>query len=125
MWLIAQNPKTEHNLSYPLEGTKSGDTIIKWVTSIAYDCNFLVSNASNTIGKPIVTEDDMSRLREEYSFYRPEKIITFGRVAERTISELGWEYFKMPHPSGLNRKLNNRHYVDKMIQDMVTYIRSI
>jgi hypothetical protein len=38
------------------------------------------------------------------------KIIALGPFVSKTLNKLGIEHFTLPHPSPLNRKLNNRDY---------------
>ena len=37
------------------------------------------------------------------------------------LSKIGVEHFKLPHPSGLNRKLNDKKYVNKVLKECYEY----
>ena len=52
------------------------------------------------------------------------KIIALGKTASKALSMLDIEHFAAPHPSGLNRQLNNKDYVAEMIQQLTLYIES-
>lgn len=40
----------------------------------------------------------------------PIKVIALGGFASQVLHKLGVEHFKLPHPSGRNRLLNDRNY---------------
>lgn len=52
----------------------------------------------------------------------PDKIVALGKTAERALQMLGIEHFAMPHPSGLNRKLNDPEYVAEKINGLREYL---
>jgi uracil-DNA glycosylase len=52
----------------------------------------------------------------------PYKIVALGQSASKAVSMLGLAHFPAPHPSGLNRKLNDKEYVEKMVRELRAYI---
>ena len=51
------------------------------------------------------------------------KVIVLGNFAEGAAMQLGIKnYFKIPHPSGLNRLLNDKEYVRNMLLRCREYI---
>lgn len=53
----------------------------------------------------------------------PDKVIALGRTAEKALKMLGIEHFAMPHPSGLNRKLNDPVYVAEKLKGLSDYLK--
>jgi hypothetical protein len=52
-----------------------------------------------------------------------DRVIALGNVASSCLHKLGIEHFKMPHPSGRNRLLNDREYELAMIERCREYLR--
>lgn len=53
----------------------------------------------------------------------PDKIIALGRTAESALKMLGIEHYPMPHPSGLNRLLNDPQYVAEKLNGLKEYLK--
>lgn len=45
------------------------------------------------------------------------EIVALGNEAAKKLEELGLEYFKLPHPSGRNRLLNDKKYVEMKLKE--------
>ena len=41
------------------------------------------------------------------------------------LSETGYDYFAMPHPSGLNRQLNDPEFIEEKIKRLIEYMSPI
>jgi uracil-DNA glycosylase len=52
----------------------------------------------------------------------PDKIVALGKTAEKALTLLGYDFYAMPHPSGLNRKLNDKDYIEEKIKGLRDYI---
>jgi hypothetical protein len=50
------------------------------------------------------------------------KIVTLGKLAEGAMEETGLPFFALPHPSGLNRKTNDKDAVQKSLEDCYNWI---
>jgi hypothetical protein len=119
---LAQNPKTEENLRYPLKGTRSGKTFEAWL-AILGGPDGKIMNASQKIGK--VTwkdyndEEEMRRAIDQYDF---TKFVALGDYASGLFERLGIRHFKLPHPSGLSRKLNDKQEIVRQLNLCRLYI---
>jgi hypothetical protein len=51
-------------------------------------------------------------------------IIALGNNAEKYIKTITYQYFKLPHPSGRNRQLNDSRFIAVRLSEAVSYIRS-
>jgi len=97
-------------------GTKSYDTLCSWLHKLK------------------VNHDDyvmINRTHEEFptlmglAAITDIKVVALGNNAERAIKQLDYknlDFFKMPHPSGRNRKLNNKKYVAEVLKECYNYI---
>lgn len=68
-------------------------------------------------------ELEINRTNIEKSTQDREKIIALGNFSSMTLSKLGIKHFKMPHPSPRNRKLNDKEYEKKMIEECKNYLQ--
>ena len=51
------------------------------------------------------------------------KVVALGKTAEKALTLLRIPHIAMPHPSGLNRKLNDKAYVQEKIDALIKYIQ--
>jgi hypothetical protein len=52
------------------------------------------------------------------------KVVALGNFASQALKRSGVEHFCMPHPSPLNRKLNDSSYEDMCIQECRQWLRT-
>ena len=57
----------------------------------------------------LVRDTDYDFLRRSLEGHRP--IIALGAVPEHHIKKLGYDCFRLPHPSGLNHQMNDKVWV--------------
>lgn len=68
----------------------------------------------------------INRTDEDFEYYREQarihswKVIALGVNASKALKGVG--HFIMPHPSGLNRQINNKHFIDKRIAACRKYL---
>lgn len=73
-----------------------------------------------------LSEDKLQERLAQLKTLKTPRIIALGRMAEWGIKQVGFEeYFLLPHPSGLNRKMNDRAGVDKMLADCKEWLYSL
>lgn len=53
-----------------------------------------------------------------------DAVVALGNQASKKLTKMGVEHFLLPHPSGLNRKLNNKKYVKKILGDCKKWIET-
>jgi len=51
-------------------------------------------------------------------------IVSLGSQVHNTLKRLGFDSFKMPHPSPLNRQLNDPDYEKQMLSELKRYVES-
>lgn len=127
--ILAQNPKTQLNVLHPMAGTPSLNMLRKWLNSAGVKAwDYDIKNAYDDVGQFICTTSRMMRDVKSGKWntlvYKYPIIITLGKVAEHAIvytsQEIGiyGKYFHLPHPSGLNRQLNNPDAVKRCIRQL-------
>lgn len=53
-----------------------------------------------------------------------EPIIVLGNNAEQAVKRMGAEYFKLPHPSGRNRQLNDKKFIEVKLLECSVWLMS-
>ena len=51
-----------------------------------------------------------------------DRVLALGGFPSKALKKLGVEHFTLPHPSGLNRKLNDREYELSVLKECSDYV---
>ena len=104
--------------------TKSGQILRSWVDASGIE-NWLQYNVANnpTPGnRPLKVSEIKECIPElQKSLQGWTKIVALGKTAHRALTMAGIPHLEMPHPSGLNRKLNCPFYVNECISKLRDY----
>lgn len=97
-------------------GTKSLTTIQKWLKTMGIDgAHVVMVNRVDPSFNNLVIQATLGRY----------KIIALGEEAKKALMHLGVaDFFCLPHPSGRNRKLNNKKYVADLLEQCKTWVVS-
>jgi uracil-DNA glycosylase len=113
VWIVGSNPSSKNNNpKLPFWGTKSYETLSKWLSFLGINKHGLI-NVSDEVTKgkvPKITNEDLFRLRTKLD--GATQVIALGNTASLALNKLGIRHFKLPHPSGRNRLLNDKKLVD-------------
>lgn len=111
---------SKHNVDKdtPFVGTRSYKTLLAWIYEMNVDISRVyMCNAYDADGNP------SERL---YGTNRNWKIVVLGENARKRLADQVFthpvEYFVLPHPSGLNRKLNDKNKLKKLLIDCKEFI---
>jgi len=63
---------------------------------------------------------DYELLRESVHNY--SYVVALGNLASIALTRIETQHFKMPHPSPLNRLLNDRSYEQNMLHELRSYV---
>ncbi len=127
--VLGQNPSRKNtDPNVPFEGTQSDVVLQSWLDQIIpYDYSPLVEvmNCSDRVDfKPTAqTIADLSdRIRYVVNEQRFDKVIALGSIASEILDKAGIVYFPLPHPSGRNRKLNDKTYISEQLELAKRYL---
>lgn len=123
VWIVGSNPSPKNvNPKLPFWGTKSYDTLSKWLTYLGINKHGLINVSDEvTRGKvPKITNQDLFRLKTKLE--GATKVIALGNTASTALHRLGIRHFKLPHPSGRNRLLNNQSYLETKLRECKEYL---
>lgn len=127
---IGQNPsKTNMDENVAFVGSRSYGTLVGWIKKLGLkNGESIFVNASRKLGKVGVRDIDEHGMFEAM-MNEPDKIVCLGKYAEKAWNKMahlyGWtriNTFTLPHPSGLNRKLNDPKYVSSMLDKCKEYL---
>lgn len=123
--VVGSNPAiASPDSTLPFAGTRSGKTLRSWLDRLGLGPVFLVNVSSvRTPGnrKLKVSEYELEALRK---VVRDDTttVIALGETAAHALEKIGVEHFKLPHPSGRNRLLNDMDYLDQKIAECRAFI---
>jgi uracil-DNA glycosylase len=123
---IGSNPSTRAGTSEAFtEDTVSGRILRTWIEGISGTILFdnivsLVTENNRPLNSNEMAHASVSLL-ERIKGINPDRLVALGKSASGILTKLGLKHLEMPHPSGLNRKLNDRSYCDEKIAALKLY----
>lgn len=95
------------------EGAACEKRLMEWI-------NYLSPNS--IIGRDYVVFNSYKMPDEDYGWLvlatvSKYPIITFGNSAHKRLKKLGYESFKLPHPSGRSRQINDKEFIAKKLAE--------
>ena len=91
----------------------------RWADHIGLEI-FSFTNCIHSQGKYSLKSVDYDALRECCRGYK--KVIALGNFPSEALRRIGVDHFALPHPSGLNRKLNDKQYEREQLNLCRDYI---
>ena len=107
-----------------VKGTSSGSTFGRlndWVDKLELD-TFTFMNAYPHPGKCKVSDVNLDNLRK--SLYKFTKVVALGNFASEALTKAGIQHFKLPHPSPLNRQINDLKFINNCLNECKQYLQS-
>lgn len=131
---VGSNPSQRSKSTLPFwHDTKSMIVLDKWIDAIGCEsissllfCN--VSDLPTTNNRPLKISEiksNLTVLQTKIEQMQPHKIIALGKTAEKALTLLHQSFYSMPHPSPVNRKLNDAKYVEEKINGMKVNLHPI
>ncbi len=125
--LIGCNPSVKSPDNTPFHAsTRSRIIIDRWFQGIDADISFMNLTDEKRSGNRAFTRKELISLEDpvflRLKSFQNHRIITLGKAPETVIKALGIDFFAMPHPSGLNRLLNDPAYIEEKIKKLRGYL---
>lgn len=105
------SPKSKRPWDAFEPATKSGKTIREWAPLMGVDL-FICINRTDSLFQFTVESAQIMKF----------PIISFGEKAHKALSKLKVPHFEMPHPSGRNRKINDKKFLTERLQECKMYV---
>lgn len=111
---VGDKPSKFNVSSYiPFVGAKCFPRLVEWIRVINPDYYIVMNSDLNW---------DMNQINILYK--NGFKVVALGnKAASKLLAETDIDFFKLPHPSGLNRKTNNKAYIDRQLLLASKYVR--
>lgn len=96
-------------------GTPSYRNLCKWIAKMQIPDFTMVNSNDRNVLLPAV-----------YGCHRDNMgvhcVVALGNVASKRLDLLAIKHFKLPHPSPLNRQLNNEYFIDEKLYECYRYL---
>lgn len=111
---VGQNPSAK-----PASKNTTFDRLNEWTADLGIDMYGFV-NACSVPGKVTKAQVDLDNLRKAvYSF---SKVVALGNFASEALTSIGCDHFKLPHPSPLNRQINDKQFISNALSQCRQYL---
>jgi uracil-DNA glycosylase family 4 len=125
---VGSNPSNASTCDVAFHGsTKSSKVLTEWIKHIPAGNMVMYINVLNKktennrpLKKSEVTSN-LEQLKSQLSGIRPTRIVALGKTASTALTLLGQSHLQMPHPSGLNRQLNDQEFVEQKMKELAEY----
>lgn len=133
---VGSNPSVASSIPVPFwRNVKSTKVLHSWLNQLGnVDDNlhfFNVSDQPTENNRPLKLSEiraNLNTLNDKLNVFRFHgieiKVVALGKTAEKALTLLRVPHYAMPHPSGLNRLLNDPLYVQEKINGLKNYIIS-
>ncbi len=123
---MGTNPSTKSPDLTPFHpSTKSSKILAQWFKDIPVVVKYInLVDYQTENNKPLKTSEIkqcIPALISKIESNSEYKIVGLGKTVAKALAMTKYDFFEAPHPSGLNRKLNDKEYVEQMIQTLREY----
>lgn len=101
---------------------RKGNTLNRlweWTDSLQIG-TFSFTNVSFDRGNGIKITPDYEYINKVCKSHN--KVLALGNIASDTLKKLEIDHFKLPHPSPLNRQINDQQFIDNVLEECKKYI---
>lgn len=132
---VGCNPSLKNtDVRVPFEGTRSGVVLVEWlkILGLSRDSYRLLNLTDMaTKSQTQLKKSDINLLDFHYqlaftyfsTWIDFPKVVALGTLPSWALKKLEIEHFALPHPSGLNRKLNDKTFVKEQLQQCKKYLK--
>jgi uracil-DNA glycosylase len=128
---VGSNPSVSAKTLDPFcRSTKSGKILLSWIERTNQEFSYSMCNVSDnptSKNKPLKIKeikDNLDSLAIKIAAAKPDKIVALGKTASKALTLLRVAHYVMPHPSGLNRQLNDPSFIEQKINGLRNFILS-
>jgi hypothetical protein len=113
---VGQNPSAK-----AAKGKNTFPRLNDWVEKLGLD-TFTFMNAYPHPGKCKVSQVNLDNLRK--ALYKFPRVVALGNFAAEALMKAGIDHFKLPHPSPLNRQINDDRFINKCLEECREYLNT-
>ena len=122
---VGSNPSNASTTEEPFHGsTRSSKILAEWTKNINVEKRYVnVANQKTENNRALTSAEIKAELpRLAQNLVGADKIVALGKTAAKALTLLRVQFYELPHPSGLNRLLNNPRYVEEKIKGLQDYV---
>lgn len=109
--VLGRNPSLRNqDRRRPFIGTASWVRLNDWLKQLGLE-NYDLANAFEDY-EPVINKLTIANSANRLKARGHKRILVLGNDAEKVAKYAGIKYFKLPHPSGRNIKLNDQQFVE-------------
>lgn len=114
--------KKNKNPEIPFVGTKSYKTLLSWIADLEVNITDVVlTNRENIkVHNSGAVEVELTTLYT--TIEKGDTVIALGDKASKYLKKINIDHFKLPHPSGLNRKNNDKKWLSGELEKCRRYL---
>ncbi len=125
---VGSNPSIKNNdTNVPFEGTRSQKILDIWIRFLQL-ADYKIVNILDKVtenNRPLTKREIRNCIltfKDKLVGVEYDKIIALGKSASMALKLLKIDHYTMPHPSGRNRQLNSKDFVDKTLNECKVYL---
>lgn len=124
---VGSNPSNASVCDVAFHGsTKSSKVLTEWTSHIQDRLLMYINVLSHKTegNRPLKTSEiksNIDKLSQMLASIQPDYVVALGKTASTALTLLQRQHYQMPHPSGRNRKLNDKTYVAEKIKGLVEH----
>jgi len=131
---VGSNPSQRSNsIEAFWTDTKSYSVLSNWKSNIIFSdkTTFHYANSYNLVtpnNRPLKVSEiraGSSQLMAHLENIKPTHIVALGKTAAKALLMIGVDFYEMPHPSPLNRKLNDKSFIEEKIKGLQSYLNPL
>jgi hypothetical protein len=82
-----------------------------------YSFTNLAHSSTGSLKKAEICDTMFHEIFKNYT-----KVITLGKEVKHYTNKMGYDFYELPHPSPLNRNLNDKKYEEDVIKGLQSFI---
>ena len=123
---VGSNPSNASTVDIAFHAsTKSSKILTEWCKDIeGAKMHVNVCDVKTEGNKPLTQaqiDENLLLLKFKVTVANADRVVALGKAAAKALTLLGVEQYEMPHPSGRNRKLNDKAWVAEKVKALQNY----
>lgn len=108
---VGDRPSKRTDPNVPFKGAACEKRLTEWIEYIGAHPYYIINSHMDD-------SKDLIRLWQTLGF----PIVALGNNASKALGNI--YHFKLPHPSGRNRQINNKEFINKKLEECKNWLKS-
>lgn len=103
---------------FPFEGAACQKRLNNWLGELQlYRCMVVDAYHSGAPQVQLINQSDLTDMEFLLNYSSVDKFVAFGNNASNRLKSLDIPHFKLPHPSGRNRQINDKEFIKNKLEE--------